>query len=611
MKKLIFLFSLVCGTLSAQVGPPPATAAEVVAGTDSYKYLTPKNLADAGIATGSPLSVGATVEIARTNAAYYTTNNQPVFHVRRFGAVPKEGVDNVAAIQAAIDAASLVGTESIRARVQFDAGSYGLNPDNAVYPTLTSEGHPNVLVLISNNVELVGNNTRLYLLNGRQSGSVIVNVFGSGGGTAGDPTTYGTTNVVLRGIEIDGMGFNCECTQIMYARSWLIEDCITRNSGYQKDGWDVTGSYILFKNISAFDCSGNAFGVQTFADNTMLVDGLTVKRAGVAGGTSSAFQFIGGVIMNNVHATDCNILLAPGSVCDFRNSYLHSTNSLTTETNFVFSGAAIGRFNNVTIDVDGTGVGQIIQVSGGGLVANRLRMENYRPAILMTSGGIELRNCEIGRSGAQRPLVTYGGTVTLINSYFNGNSAHRDIRLESGTANNPVIIGNTFAGTGGGAYIEGGLTGLRFIDNYCANGARFNASGDVFDNYFGGSFTASGFGGPILVLKGNTFAGSVTRADSSSPLWLGGNIFQTASTAELQKNLLSYTSVTPAASQTLWTNTTAYPCVLYYYGGTITGIGLNGTQVGSGAGNMLVNVGSWAGITNSDTTGHVIRYRYQ
>lgn len=56
--------------VAAQTPPmPPATAADVLAGTATYKAITPKALSDAGIATGAALSVGATVEIAATNVS--------------------------------------------------------------------------------------------------------------------------------------------------------------------------------------------------------------------------------------------------------------------------------------------------------------------------------------------------------------------------------------------------------------------------------------------------------------------------------------------------------------------------------------------------------------
>lgn len=78
MKKLLLLL-LSAVSLNAQVSPPPASVAEVEAGTDAYKYVTPYSLAQAGITVGGGSGGGGVIsnEFISPIAGVWYTNTTP------------------------------------------------------------------------------------------------------------------------------------------------------------------------------------------------------------------------------------------------------------------------------------------------------------------------------------------------------------------------------------------------------------------------------------------------------------------------------------------------------------------------------------------------------
>lgn len=95
MKNIILAFLFVFPAL-AQVGPPPASVAEIAAGTDTYKYVTPHGLANGGgqsngIAAATATNIAAYQALIATNnlsafvatqsglaAGSYSINGQPI-----------------------------------------------------------------------------------------------------------------------------------------------------------------------------------------------------------------------------------------------------------------------------------------------------------------------------------------------------------------------------------------------------------------------------------------------------------------------------------------------------------------------------------------------------
>jgi hypothetical protein len=76
-KPLIFLFAFFCSKLLAQLAPPPATVDEVIAGTDTYKYVSPYSLAQAGIgASGGGIVFSNAWNLSLAADTWYTNNTE-------------------------------------------------------------------------------------------------------------------------------------------------------------------------------------------------------------------------------------------------------------------------------------------------------------------------------------------------------------------------------------------------------------------------------------------------------------------------------------------------------------------------------------------------------
>lgn len=80
MYKILLLLLFCTSSCFAQLPPPPATVAEVEAGTDTYKYVTPYTLAQAGITGGGGAAV-SNATVAASILTRYTNNTDYLLFV--------------------------------------------------------------------------------------------------------------------------------------------------------------------------------------------------------------------------------------------------------------------------------------------------------------------------------------------------------------------------------------------------------------------------------------------------------------------------------------------------------------------------------------------------
>lgn len=555
-----------------------------------------------------------------TNAAIRVGNsNMVVFDVRKYGAIPDDGIADQIAIQNAIEAAASSLSESTKTNVVFfPSGRYDIDPDNILYPNFTSENIKNVITIKSNNVALVGDSrfgARLVLMKGRNSNSEKVNLLGSGGGNSeASISRYGVTNVLISGMLFDANGFNSECTQIYNPTNWLIIDSAVANSGSGSDGWDIQGAdLITFNNIGGFYCAEN---IMSFNGERSHCDGYLFLGGGKTGGDNgSIFQFTSEQTpFRNGLVIGGNQFIGRGNFGKFEDSYFYSTNVQSTFTNWTAAnngGGGLLTFRNCTFEMPNVAVtsGWLFGVgTGGALQLEDCRITSSKPVAFMAAGTLAIYNSFVTAQAGGTPIITEGGDITLIGNTLR-TSSERDIRIRGSTATATVLRNNFMNGTHAPDF-EGTTVGL-FEGNYVAGGEMWISSTAmtirnnniyslqigggtahaIIDNYFRGTFTRSAGNGQML---GNQFA-SMTDAVAK----------------EIGETTATFTSITPTATYTLWTNVTSYTAEVSYFGGAIEAVGKNGIQIQGGttlSGNVVVPVGQWIGITNSSTSGETIRY---
>lgn len=533
----------------------------------------------------------------------------PIYHVYRYGAFPDDGVSDTAQIQAAYDAAAAAGGGV----VVLEAGTYTMNPDLMTYPTRVTENHPNMICAWSNNVSVVGMGMNQTILKqSKEYTNGVINFFGAGAGGS-DPFSIGTTNVVIAGLTFDADGYASEVMQVFSPSNWIVMDVRAKGAGWRSannyDGFDFqVEGLVVFKDIEASDCWGNGFGA-TSVDGRVFADGVTIIRCGMAGGTGGAIQCTANPppVIRNLRMIDCGNVMARDSFLNVANGYFWITNTASTVTNFDIGTSVSVFLSDCEFRTPTTGGGQTFWVRGGGLYLNNVTINNYQSGILMASGEVYIRNSAIGANGSARPLVTTGGAVVIENSTISGNSAQRDIRISSGTAS-ANIRNNRFQGTAG-VLIEA-PTGFLFDNNYCAGPLYVSAAGTLIRNIFASGTCINGSASSVYV--DNIFTAGYQR-DGGTPVFLGNvwNSMSDSTRNELQESLPAAVSITPTATQTLWTNNTAYTVEVFYYGGTIDAVGKNGSQISSTAslgGRAVLNPADWVGITNSVTVGQSIKY---
>lgn len=167
MKNLILSLLLLVSVATAQVGPPPASPAEVAAGINNYKYLTPYNAAQAGLSspTGG-ISAAVAVTIAQTNAVYYSTNGSGTFNGNGGGLtnVTAQYVFNADELDATLAPYNVVadGTTDNSVGIQLALNTVGYS--NTVYRTVVL---PKGVIVVTNNIALPRSGNRIeWLENG-------------------------------------------------------------------------------------------------------------------------------------------------------------------------------------------------------------------------------------------------------------------------------------------------------------------------------------------------------------------------------------------------------------------------------------------------------------
>jgi lysophospholipase L1-like esterase len=152
----------------------------------------------------------------------------------------------------------------------------------------------------------------------------------------------------------------------------------------------------------------------------------------------------------------------------------------------------------------------------------------------------------------------------------------------------------------------------------CANSGNFQTvsrgyilfpSDGVFGFYDNGgtTFGRLQFGGTAAThpaIKRNGAGLELVRAAgvgaSTNHFWLGGTVYPTNGVSSYASNLLAVTSIAVSGNPFLWTNTIGININVFVDGGTVTGIGLNGSFVFTSAGKTIpLQPGEWITVTNS------------
>ena len=255
---------------------------------------------------------------------------------------------------------------------------------------------------------------------------------------------------------------------------------------------------------------------------------LLVGLIGVTGGLSSKALAAADITVSTCNETSLDSALSSavnGNTIDFSCS---GTISLTSP--LVISQSITLDGSGQHVDIDGGGNVQILQVGSG---------VNFTLNDLTISNGFSSLSGPTGTGGG---LYNNGGSVTIDNSIFNGNTAAIAGGGLVNTGGGSVIINNsTFsnnsATSGGGGGIDN-QNGRIIITNseFTNNAANNNGGGGVFvlagsvsiaNSTFTGNMSTNGFGGAIYNLSTlnvvNSTIANNTAANAGGILNQGGN----------------------------------------------------------------------------------------
>jgi hypothetical protein len=188
---------------------------------------------------------------------------------------------------------------------------------------------------------------------------------------------------------------------------------------------------------------------------------------------------------------------------------------------------------NVTID----GNGHAVRISGG----ENVQVFVVNSGVTATLNDLTIANGNSGLGGG----IYNGGTLTITNSTFSGNSAHSssDQGLGGGIANDGgtmTVTNSTFSGNsadnGGGIYNDGGTLTIT-NSTFSGNSATYNGGGmyddggatTITNSTFSGN-SATNYGGAIDNNYNDGGAMTVTNSTFSgnSALFVGGGIFSSS-----------------------------------------------------------------------------------
>jgi hypothetical protein len=231
------------------------------------------------------------------NGLQITNTTITVYDVRRFGAIPNDGVNDVPAIQDAIDAACNKDVQ--RGGVVFiPEGVWDIKPTITRHFTRTSEGKKSILNITNNSISIVGEGADRTIL--RILSYANENNFEDYNGIACgstpslpipdiDPATgqqwipWGCTNLVFKGFTWDGRGRNFPFhSSICYDTTQLFGEDITFEDVKFMDIWTDaidslgTGGYLRVRNCVFTNVAGDHVGVHmkaTYVENCEFYGG--------------------------------------------------------------------------------------------------------------------------------------------------------------------------------------------------------------------------------------------------------------------------------------------------------------------------------------------------
>jgi CSLREA domain-containing protein len=360
----------------------------------------------------------------------------------------------------------------------------------------------------------------------------------------------------------------------------------------------LAGLVLILPSIPIAHAAGQNYVVNSLADNTTNDSFCTLREAILAANNDSAYN------------GNCGAASSADDTITFNVSGTITLGSTLGTLPRIVSASTAG-----TLTIDGGGN---ITISGGG---------NVQVMVVNSGADLTLRNLTIANGWSVDGGGIFnqsGGTLTVTNSTFSGNSAGLyggGIFNQSGgtlTVTNSTFSGNSASAggsDGGGIYNAGTLTVES--STFSANssdfgGGIFNQSGGtltVTNSTFSGNQTFAGFGGGIFNQSGGTLTVTNSTFSGNSAGSYGGGIFnQSGGTLTVTNSTFSGNSASSVGSDG--------GGIFNQSGGTVTlkntlianstrGGDCVGTLSGSNINNLIEDSSNACGLTNG-VNGNII-----
>lgn len=443
-----------------------------------------------------------------------------------------------------------------------------------------------------------------------------------GGSIPGNVVTNGQQNVSLAGSFTGQINVTSNSDPLLPLADILANNFV---GGFIGDGSLITN--IAGTNIVGF-VKPTAMGTNVFivaGTNINIVTNFSIgQNTYTISGVLWASNLIGTVFPSQMGT---NVILVPGS-------------NVTISTNFSFG------VMTYTINSSATGPGSGWSLTGnsGLVIPNNFlgtldtaslifKVNSVQYGVMDRYGSVAFGSAHSIASppGPTGPNTISGGTLNTISGSFStgGHTISGGVgNAITGTSDSCAISGgvsNTISG-GFSTVIAGGL------NNFNA-GYEAIIAGGSFNKINAGQYNVIVGGRSNLVNADYTFAaGSLAYAtNAGSFVWADpqNSVFGSAATntfniraqngivspntalmtngfASFSRNKSSLLSSNIVVSPYLWTNTLTsgglpVNCYVFLFGGTLSGVGINGTQIGNAAGNYTIPLqpGEWIGVTNS------------
>ena len=375
------------------------------------------------------------------------TSLRPVYNVRDFGANGNDGsiAGDQAGIQAAIDAAS---TNAGGGVVYFPVGTYWLTNVPAK-PGFKSENHESLLVILSNNITLLGEWKYATTIKLCPNTGALTNMNGIGSGDRNAMTYNGATNTVFENLTFDGnypaQDYCYDFTQFYNSENTTIRNCRFINT--REDAIDIEGRHL----VENCDFIGVGNSCMTVVEDGSIYRNLNITNCGIAdadGDDTIACTVGTGTFENiNYHGGSGRIFLKSGNAT-FKNSTFYFTNAL---------GANFTNEVNTKLRLVNCNISRPYAASTNGYV------------IGFTSGQILVDGCSF--LNAKVFGLTNAAQFVFVNNDVFAQVA--DWGIIDGSAKPVQINNNTVTG--------GSATGIRFVDN-TRRSDNAVISGNVFNN---------------------------------------------------------------------------------------------------------------------------------